>query len=115
MTPPFYQKTPIVQSYVIISPVTMWWTIASNALWILGLAVTLAALSYHYGEAAAMKQPLRQQLQSPSFQTAAWIGLGLVCLGLGSLQHAGWQMIGWFVLAGLCWLNGLRWRPWRRH
>ncbi len=98
-----------MQRYVIILPVTIWWTIAANAFWILGLAVTLAALSYHYGTATAMKRPFRQQLHSPSFQKAAWIGLGLVCLGSGSVRPCGWQMIAWFVLAGLCWLMALPW------
>ncbi len=86
----------------------------ANAFWILGLAITLAALSYHYWEAAKLGRPFRQQLQATSFRLAAWMGAGLVCLGLGSTSQPGWGMIGWFVLAGLCWLNWLVVLPWRK-
>lgn len=114
MTRPFYQKTPIMQSYVILSRVTIWWTVAANTFWILGLAITLAALSYHYWEAVELKHPFRQQWQTLSFQLAAWLGLALVCLGVGSASQPGWGRIGWFVLAGLCWLNWLFVLPWRK-
>lgn len=72
-------------------------TVLTNGLWLLGLAVLLAAFSYHYNEARQSKRPLKRQLQERSFALAAWVSLTLVGAGLASTSQQWWEAGIWIL------------------
>jgi hypothetical protein len=74
-----------------------WYHVIVNSFWSLGLAIILAALSYHHWQAGEYGRSLRQQLETPSFQTPAWIGFCLVCIGLAGSSGRLWETIVWIV------------------
>jgi hypothetical protein len=94
-----------------------WFGVFSNGLWILGLAIALAAVSYADWR-RKLSQPrltLRQALSHPSFQMAWSLGLLLFCAGLALTSALGWQTAAWGVLAlaflllgGSAWLQAHR-------
>jgi cell division protein FtsW (lipid II flippase) len=72
-----------------------WWDVGVNALWIAGLAIFLAAVSYHSAAKAHAKDKPRL-LWSGEIWPAA--GLALFCLGLGLSSAETWKQIVWLVL-----------------
>ncbi len=82
-----------------------WWSVFFNALWILGLAVLLAAFSYHYWLAQLEDRRLIQQLQSPAFRQAFWLGLALVGAGLAGTNDGIWELILWILFTLYCLAN----------
>jgi hypothetical protein len=70
-----------------------WFSVVANSLWIVGLSVILAALSYHYWLAGNYGHPLRQELSRPPFQVFFLIGLLLVGAGLALTGHGWWQIL----------------------
>ena len=79
-----------------------WWNVLTHALWIVGLAIALAALSYtewtssRAGEGIAVT--LKRIVREPVFL----LGLALACLGAGLSVAVWWQRVLWFLLgAGL--------------
>lgn len=81
-----------------------------NSCWILGLALLLAAFSYHYQQAVEQERPLIQQLGLRSFGVAAWISLALVGVGAAGTSRQTWEAIVWilFILYAV-WQAGTRW------
>jgi hypothetical protein len=78
-----------------------WFGVFYNALWILGLAVALAAVSYADWR-RRLSQPrltLRQALSQPAFQAAWSLGLLLFCAGLALSRGPWWQTVAWAALA----------------
>ena len=96
-----------------INKMINWQSVIFNSLWILGLAVLLAALSYHYWVASVNKRPLREQFSQPDFLRLLWVALLLVCLGLAGTSQQNWEMIVWGVLALFALVNiaGLSRKP----
>lgn len=78
-----------------------WVNVAFNALWILGCAVALAAVSYASWEATLLGASLRSRLQQNSYTKALNIGGFLVGLGAGGAVQSWWLKALWFVLASL--------------
>ncbi len=89
-----------------------WINLASNALWILGLALGLAALSYASWAASLQAVPLRRQLQQLPYQRLFALAGALFCLGLAATAAAAWETVVWALLA-LAFLVqlALTWRP----
>ena len=75
-----------------------WQSVISNTLWILGLAILLSALSYHYWLAHSKHRRLRRQLQSPGFQTLFWLGLFCFAAGLVGTSTQLWEAALWGLL-----------------
>ena len=75
-----------------------WVGVAKNALWILGLSVVLAAVSYADWWAAARQQRRRAVLRTPLFQTPFNLGMTLFAAGLVSTSQAWWEIGAWIVL-----------------
>ena len=76
-----------------------WLNVLYNALWIVGLAVVLAAFSHSDWQAARRGLSLRQVLDSPPFQQLLSLGLLLVSLSLALLATRGWERGLWLVFA----------------
>ncbi len=88
-----------------------WLTIVAHGFWIAGLALILAALSYHTWLAGQAGHSLREELAGESFQGVALAGVLLVGIGLSGVGRDVWQQ----VLAGAVVVGaiiGLVWR-WR--
>jgi hypothetical protein len=86
-----------------------WYFIGVHSLWIFGLAIVLAAFSWHDWQRRALARPLRQQLYRPSAQLPLSGGCVLVIVGLAMMKDAGWWERG--VCAALA--VGLAWSAWK--
>jgi hypothetical protein len=85
-----------------------WWDVFINGLWILGLAIVLAAFSYR--GAWKVYQP---KSGSMLWAEEVWpaLGLALFCFGLGLISDQTWKLVVWillgFVSLGMPLLNKL--------
>lgn len=77
-------------------------SLAANALWILGLAVLLAVLSWARWEARSEQVRFRQVLARPPIQVGLDLGLLLFCVGLSATARAWWERVLWGLL-GIAW------------
>ena len=76
-----------------------WWGVFYNALWVMGLAVGLAALSMAVYRVRVTDVSLRRELNGPAFQLPFDLGMTLFCLGLLLAARSGWERVLWGVLA----------------
>jgi len=76
-----------------------WWGVFRNSLWILGLSVILATLSYADWWAKEQKVRFRDAFSVPSFQGALSAGLALFCVGLSLCSGRWWERGLWAVFA----------------
>lgn len=85
-------------------------SLAANALWILGLAVLLAVLSWARLAARSEQVRFRQVLARPPIQLGLDLGLLLFCAGLAATGRTWWERVLWSLLAGgwtvHAWLTG---------
>ncbi len=82
-----------------------WSSVFFNGLWLVGSAVLLAGLSWHYWQAGEHKRPFRQQFQQPSFAQTGWIGLSLVTMGLAGTSSTTWETVLWVIGTAVCLLK----------
>ena len=75
-----------------------WQQVVVNSLWIVGLAVIVAALSYHDWLAHRNRVRLRDVLATSSWQQPFSAGIGLVCLGLALTGRVWWEHLVWAAL-----------------
>jgi hypothetical protein len=78
-----------------------WWAVCSNAIWISGSALALAAFSYAGWQASVNRQRLRQALGQSSIQAALNVAGALFSLGMAATAHSTIEVIVWLILAGL--------------
>jgi len=76
-----------------------WIGVATNSLWLLGLAVCLATLSYADWRARRASLRLRQVMEQPAFRLALWSGLAIFCVGVALAGGRWWERTLWGVLA----------------
>ena len=80
-----------------------WWLVGSSALWITGLAVLLAALSYHDWLTHETGRRLRDQFKTRSWGIPFALGMTLFCTGLAAGRDtAWWGRALWGTLALSC-------------
>lgn len=88
------------------------WGVAANGLWVLGLSVLIAALSW--ARWVAQKEGLRCRavLGRPKIQLVIDLGLLLFCAGLAATSRTWWERVLWGLLAVAwvvqAWLTGRR-------
>ncbi len=85
--------------------------VAAHALWILGLALILAALSWANWRAASEHTRFREALHRPAVRRALATGLALFAAGLAAAEHRPWATALWGILAVMALLQG--WWPGR--
>jgi hypothetical protein len=85
-----------------------WWGVGSNALWISGGALALAAFSYASWQASVNRQRLRQALGQSSIQAVLNVAGALFSLGLAATAQNSTEVIVWLILAGLFIFQWLR-------
>lgn len=76
-----------------------WYSVASNALWMLALALALALVGIAYWESIEKKVSLRLIFSRPKMQGVINLTLTLFCLGLGFSISPIWAKVLWFILA----------------
>ena len=76
-----------------------WFNLAANTLWIVALALALAALSYASWQASLMKVSLRSVVDGFGIQVVLYTAGLLFCLGLAATSTPLWQVILWLLLA----------------
>ncbi len=79
------------------------WGVLGNSLWILGLAILLAALSWAYWAASTTNVRFRVILTRRSAQQVLALGLVLLCAGLAATSKPRWQQALWLLLT-LAWV-----------
>jgi hypothetical protein len=78
-----------------------WYRLAANGLWIAGLAVIVAAFSYHDWVARETKRPRRDLFRQRSWQLPWTAGMCLTCAGWGLSQASWWwETVLWLALGG---------------
>jgi presenilin-like A22 family membrane protease len=75
-----------------------WIDLASNALWILGLAVALATLSFASWQASLYHEKLRARLRQPAIQIPLNLAGVLFCAGLAATSGRFFEIVLWIVL-----------------
>ena len=76
-----------------------WYSVGFGSLWILGLGLVVAVLSFSNYLASQQKRRFRQVLEMPACQIMIDLGLVFFCLGwIGSVSST-WERIVWAVLA----------------
>lgn len=86
--------------------------VVAGTLWITGLAVVLAALSWANWEAKTGGERLRAALERPAIRRAIDGGLALFCVGLAVGAEQWWERALWGLLA-VAWIALMVW-PVRR-
>jgi len=76
-----------------------WVVVGFGALWILGLGLVTAALSFANYLAGQQKRRFRQALEMPACQIMIYLGLVFFCLGWTGSVSAVWERFLWAVLA----------------
>ena len=69
-----------------------WQSLFFNSFWIVGLALLLAAFSYHYWVAQTTQLSLKEQLNTQPFQQLFWLSFVLVGIGLVGTSTTWWEM-----------------------
>jgi hypothetical protein len=89
-----------------------WPSMVVNTFWIIGLAVSLAAVSFYYWQAEGV---LRRMCRDAAFQSYFAAGVGLCGLGIAGGADSWWLRGLWGALALLAFGQG--WeasRSWRK-
>lgn len=73
--------------------------VIANSLWIVGLAVILATLSWANGAALAEGLRFRKVWSRKAVRGAAYLGLTLFCVGLAATASTWWEQLLWSLLA----------------
>jgi hypothetical protein len=77
-----------------------WPFVATHALWILGLAVILAAFSYHNWLRQELGRSFRTQWREPGWRVPHYAGLILIAVSMVLMAGAPvWERAVWAVLA----------------
>jgi H+/Cl- antiporter ClcA len=82
-----------------------WSSVLINSFWIVGLAILLAAFSYHYWQATSTNQKLKAQLNRPGFLRPFWVSLILISIGLAGTSTTWWETTIWAIFTGLNAIN----------
>ena len=89
-----------------------WVNLGANALWILGCAMALAALSYASWESSIYKEKFSNRLKRPEIQAALCLGGFLFTAGLAATSGSILETTLWTILAAAFLIQG--WILWIR-
>jgi hypothetical protein len=74
------------------------WGVMANGLWVLGLALLLATLSWAHWAASMERTRFRTILGRPGVQRTTNLALALFCLGLATTARKWWERAVWGLL-----------------
>lgn len=75
------------------------WRIPANGLWILGLAILLAVLSWAYWTSGVERACFRAVLGRPPIQRVTYLALAVFCAGLAAIAQTWWKWVFWGLVA----------------
>ena len=75
------------------------WSVAANGLWVVGLSILLAALSWTAWASTAGEIKFRVVIIRPRLRLAIDVGLLLFCAGLAATARTWWERLLWAALA----------------
>ncbi len=76
-----------------------WVNLGSNALWIVGLSIALATLSYASWDASNHHEKLRARLKRPGLMMSLNLAGLIFCLGMAATSGSILVVILWLILA----------------
>jgi len=88
-----------------------WVLVGSSALWILGLSIIIAALSFADYYTTRTHDRFWATLQKPGYRVALHGGLHLVCLGLALNARPWWLTLIWLGMG--VGFGHRAWQAWR--
>jgi len=92
-----------------------WASLALNGLWVLGVAMILAAFSLSYYEAQRRGEQLWARLAAPGLRLPLAFGLLLISLGRALLGSRWWERVLWGLFgAASAWQLWTAWSESRR-
>lgn len=74
------------------------WSVAANALWVLGAAILLATLSEASMLARQARCAVRQVLETGGYRAATSLGLILFCIGMAATETRTWARWLWILV-----------------
>ena len=75
-----------------------WLNVFTNAIWLVGLAICIATISYADWQAWAAGARLRSLLETPLYALALYSGLLLVGLGAALSTERWWERLAWALI-----------------
>jgi hypothetical protein len=75
-----------------------WYLASFGALWIFGLSLEFAVLSFAYYQAGQQKQSFVSALEMPTCRSMINLGLTFFCLGWTGSAAGTWERIVWAIL-----------------
>jgi len=75
-----------------------WGSVLSNGLWILGLSILLAALSFQRSTAIKQKKRLKDLLSKKEIQRFFLAGMALIFAGIGLTSNTIWERVLWGIM-----------------
>lgn len=78
-----------------------WYSLAANSMWVLGLALALAAIGHASWQAAQHHEKFRTRLKLSGYQFLIDLAAMLFCLGMAATSRRAWEIILWLGLAVL--------------
>lgn len=77
------------------------WAVAANTLWILGLSLLLAVVSWAYWRALEEGAAMRSVLARPTLRRGVDLALLLFCAGLAATSGRMWERMVWGLLTAV--------------
>lgn len=92
-----------------------WWLVGASAMWLGGLSVLLASLSWANYVAPLRRRSFRAVLAEPAYQLVLNGGLGLFCVGWAVMPEiAWWERSLWGgATVAFVWFSWQAWCSWR--
>ena len=92
-----------------------WSSVGTGSLWIAGLAIIFATISYAHWQAGERGERLRAVLGVFACQVGLDLGMLLLCTGLFFTARSIWERLAWAALALFSAASALdKWRARRR-
>lgn len=85
-----------------------WLSLLMNSFWIIGSAILLAALSYHYWLADQEGRRFRDQVEQPAFQRFFWLSFVFIGVGLAGTSQRVWETTIWIIFTLFSVVNTIR-------
>ena len=76
-----------------------WPNVLTNAIWLLGMSLSLATISYADWQAHAAQTRLRAVLERPLDTLALYTGFALVGVGAALSTDTWWERLVWALIA----------------
>lgn len=92
-----------------------WLGLLANSIWILALALALAAISIVYWKSQHSGEKMREFLRFPEFAFPLRLAVTVFCIGMVASSSSWWKIILWGIFAVLFgWQSVEIFKDWRK-